>query len=87
MNRYDVFTHDVGKIAIADNILKKPAKLTDDEYENMKTHTVDILAGGRGTHFDPDLIEIFISVAGDFKKTMVMVQANKQKDIDEQQAS
>jgi putative two-component system response regulator len=31
--------HDVGKISISDNILKKPAKLTDDEFEEMKKHT------------------------------------------------
>lgn len=31
--------HDVGKIAIPDSILKKPAKLTDEEYDLMKTHT------------------------------------------------
>jgi len=30
--------HDVGKIAISDAILKKPGKLTDEEYEIMKTH-------------------------------------------------
>ena len=30
--------HDVGKIAIDDSILKKPAALTDEEYEIMKTH-------------------------------------------------
>jgi len=30
--------HDVGKIGIDDNILKKPAQLTDEEYEIMKTH-------------------------------------------------
>ena len=32
--------HDVGKIAIPDAILGKPGKLTDAEYEVMKTHTV-----------------------------------------------
>ncbi|MCL2663469.1 MAG: HD domain-containing protein [Oscillospiraceae bacterium] len=32
--------HDIGKIAIADNILRKPGKLTADEYEIIKTHTV-----------------------------------------------
>ncbi len=32
--------HDVGKISISDNILCKPAKLTAQEYEVMKTHTV-----------------------------------------------
>jgi len=31
--------HDVGKIAIPDRILQKPAKLDADEYEIMKTHT------------------------------------------------
>ena len=31
--------HDVGKIAISDNILNKPDKLTDDEFAIMKTHT------------------------------------------------
>lgn len=32
--------HDVGKIAISDVILNKPAKLTDEEFEIMKLHTV-----------------------------------------------
>ena len=31
--------HDIGKIAIPDNILLKPAKLTQDEFEYMKSHT------------------------------------------------
>ncbi len=30
--------HDAGKIAIPDMILNKPGKLTDDEFEVMKTH-------------------------------------------------
>jgi HD-GYP domain-containing protein (c-di-GMP phosphodiesterase class II) len=36
--RISALLHDVGKIAIDDNILKKPAALTDDEYEIMKGH-------------------------------------------------
>ena len=36
--------HDVGKIGIPDNILLKPGKLTVDEFEVIKTHTV---IGGR----------------------------------------
>ena len=31
--------HDVGKVAISDMILKKPGRLTDEEFEIMKTHT------------------------------------------------
>jgi putative two-component system response regulator len=31
--------HDVGKIAIPDNILLKPGKLTKEEFEYMKSHT------------------------------------------------
>ncbi len=32
--------HDVGKIAIPDRILLKPGKLTPEEYDEMKQHTV-----------------------------------------------
>lgn len=31
--------HDIGKVGIPDNILNKPGKLTEDEFEIMKTHT------------------------------------------------
>lgn len=31
--------HDVGKIGIPDSILNKPGKLTDEEYDIIKTHT------------------------------------------------
>jgi len=33
--------HDLGKIAIPDGILLKPAKLTPEEYEIIKTHPVE----------------------------------------------
>ena len=33
------YIHDIGKIFIPPEILQKPSKLTDEEYEIMKTHT------------------------------------------------
>jgi putative two-component system response regulator len=47
--------HDLGKIAIPDSILLKPGRLTDEEYEVVKTHAVlgaRVLAGG-----DSDLLQ------------------------------
>jgi putative two-component system response regulator len=44
--------HDIGKIGIADNILLKPGKLTDEEWVVMRTHPAlgaDII----GKHSDP----------------------------------
>ncbi len=32
--------HDIGKIGIRDEVLLKPEKLTDDEFEEMKQHTI-----------------------------------------------
>ena len=40
--------HDIGKIGIDDSILRKPAKLTDEEFEHVKRHPqlgYDILRG------------------------------------------
>jgi adenylate cyclase len=32
--------HDIGKVGVSDRILLKPGKLTDQEFEEMKRHTV-----------------------------------------------
>ncbi|HUL22799.1 MAG TPA: CHASE2 domain-containing protein [Thermodesulfobacteriota bacterium] len=32
--------HDIGKVGVSDRILLKPGKLTDQEFEEMKQHTV-----------------------------------------------
>lgn len=40
--------HDIGKIAVPDKVLNKPGKLTNEEYDIMKKHTVwggEILEG------------------------------------------
>ncbi|TAN39621.1 MAG: HD domain-containing protein [Nitrospirae bacterium] len=39
MLRMGAMLHDVGKVAISDTILKKPARLDPDEYAIMKQHT------------------------------------------------
>ncbi|KJU81922.1 response regulator [Candidatus Magnetobacterium bavaricum] len=52
------FLHDAGKIAISDNILLKPGKLTDEEFNHMKTHVqhgVDIIGN---TAWLEDAIEV-----------------------------
>lgn len=44
--------HDVGKIKTPDNILNKPARLTEEEYQIMKRHSVEgaeMLAALKGT--------------------------------------
>ncbi|HEX5804415.1 MAG TPA: HD domain-containing phosphohydrolase [Azospira sp.] len=44
--RYASMMHDIGKIGVSDDVLLKPARLTTDEFEHMKTHCkvgVDIL--------------------------------------------
>ena len=38
--RYAALLHDIGKIAIPTEILNKPDKLTEDEFELIKQHTV-----------------------------------------------
>jgi response regulator RpfG family c-di-GMP phosphodiesterase len=38
--RLAAMLHDVGKVGISDFILKKPGKLTDEEFDVMKWHTV-----------------------------------------------
>lgn len=30
--------HDIGKVAIGNEILEKPGKLTDEEFQDMKHH-------------------------------------------------
>lgn len=55
--------HDVGKVAITDLILKKPAKLDNNEYEVMKQHTY---LGAR----------LFSNQRSDFDKAAFLVTLN-----------
>lgn len=40
ITRYGGLLHDIGKIAISDTILLKPGRLTTEEFEAMKKHTL-----------------------------------------------
>ena len=53
--------HDIGKIAIPDDVLLKPGKLEGSEWERMKTHAevgADILAG-----YDTQLMQVASLIA------------------------
>ena len=43
--------HDIGKVGVPDNILLKPARLSEDEFEIMKNHTLigrDVIKAAEG---------------------------------------
>ncbi len=50
--RYATPLHDIGKIGIADEILRKPGPLTPEEFDVMKTHTT---GGAKILELVPDL--------------------------------
>ena len=57
--------YDIGKILIPDSILFKPGKLTSDEFEYMKSHTIrgyDIIEQLAGS-WDPDYIQFGKEIA------------------------
>lgn len=47
--------HDVGKLFIPDSIIKKPGKLTDEEYEIIKGHTVRGYEFVKNMNIDPHI--------------------------------
>lgn len=54
--------HDVGKMRVPDHILNKPGKLTDDEFEIMKSHVTLGLETLRQT---PAISPMMIQIAGE----------------------
>lgn len=59
--------HDIGKIVVPDSILKKPGKLTDEEYNLMKTHTTEgvrIIQDIFSMAEDKDYVKTAMDVAG-----------------------
>ncbi|MBM4071037.1 MAG: HD domain-containing protein [Planctomycetes bacterium] len=57
MRRIQIGTplHDIGKIGIDDAILRKPGKLTEREFEIMKTHTTK---GAKILEQIPDMVDV-----------------------------
>ena len=58
--------HDVGKIKISDAILRKPARLTEEEYNAMKLHTVygrEIINEIIGGVEDPEYVKLAENIA------------------------
>ncbi len=61
--RIAAMLHDVGKVGISDIILKKPGKLTPEEYDIMKVHT---LIGkhvfiNKASDYDDDAMEVALN--------------------------
>lgn len=57
--------HDIGKIAVSDEILNAPRKLTDSEFEIMKTHTVvgaGLVRQVFGASIDEDMLRMCVDV-------------------------
>lgn len=55
--------HDIGKIAIPDSILQKPGRLTNEEFDIVKTHTV--LGEQFLTEFIRKMDDTFLEIAKD----------------------
>lgn len=58
--------HDLGKIGIPDHILQKPGKLTDEEFNIMKTHAVrggEIILQTFADKNDPNFLKVAYEVA------------------------
>jgi HD-GYP domain-containing protein (c-di-GMP phosphodiesterase class II) len=61
--RMAAMLHDVGKVAISDMILKKPARFNDEEFQAMKQHTVlgARLFSNRQSDFDDAAAEVALN--------------------------
>ena len=58
--------HDVGKIKISDSILNKPARLTEEEFETIKLHTLygaEIVDELLGNVEEPEYLDIAHDIA------------------------
>jgi len=56
--KHAAYLHDIGKIGIPDLILNKPSRLTDDEYNLIKKHTVIGAEILKDITFVPHIVEV-----------------------------
>ena len=56
--KHAAYLHDIGKIGIPDLILNKPSRLTDDEYNLIKKHTVVGAEILKDITFVPHIVEV-----------------------------
>lgn len=58
--------HDIGKIVIPDAVLKKPGKLTNDEFEQIKRHAIEggkIIKDILGPVQSPEFVKVSTEIA------------------------
>jgi HD-GYP domain-containing protein (c-di-GMP phosphodiesterase class II) len=60
--RMAAMLHDAGKVAIPDALLKKPGKLTDEEFEVMRSHTIQGARIFMDRHSEFDVVAFDVSL-------------------------
>lgn len=58
--------HDIGKVCIPEELLKRPGRLTAEEYECVKQHTAiggKLIAEAQAENIDPRIIQYAIEIA------------------------